>query len=41
MRFGVKDAPQMQQMTIDTIELNVPIDDARFRMPEAKEGAAR
>ena len=30
---GAKGAPQRQKMTFTKIELNVPIDDARFRMP--------
>jgi outer membrane lipoprotein-sorting protein len=29
-------SPQSQKMTIEKIELNVPIDDARFKMPEVK-----
>lgn len=33
---GQKGNPQRQKMTIDKIEINVPIDDARFKMPEVK-----
>jgi outer membrane lipoprotein-sorting protein len=31
---GQKGAPQRQKMTIEKIEINVPIDDARFKMPK-------
>jgi outer membrane lipoprotein-sorting protein len=31
---GQKGAPQRQKMTIEKIEVNVPIDDARFKMPK-------
>ena len=31
---GQKGHPQRQKMTIEKIEVNVPIDDARFRMPK-------
>ncbi len=33
MESGPRGAPQRMRMTIDKIELNVPIDDARFAMP--------
>ena len=33
---GAKGQPQKQTITVDKIELNLPIDDARFTMPEAK-----
>jgi outer membrane lipoprotein-sorting protein len=33
---GAKGSPQKQKITIDKIEVNVPIDDARFVMPEVK-----
>jgi outer membrane lipoprotein-sorting protein len=33
---GQKGSPQRQKLTIEKIELNVPIDDARFKMPQAK-----
>jgi outer membrane lipoprotein-sorting protein len=33
---GPKGSVQRQKMTIHTIEVNVPIDDARFRMPTVK-----
>lgn len=33
---GQKGAPQRQKIVVEKIELNVPIDDARFKMPEAK-----
>lgn len=33
MESGPRGAPQRMRMTIDRIELNVPIDDARFAMP--------
>ena len=32
---GAKGQPQKQTITVDKIELNLPIDDARFKMPEA------
>jgi len=31
---GAKGAPMRQKLTIEKIELNVPIDDARFKMPK-------
>lgn len=33
---GQKGSPQRQKITVEKIELNVPIDDARFKMPEGK-----
>jgi hypothetical protein len=36
MESGPKGVPQRQKMTAEKIEVNVPIDDARFKMPEAK-----
>jgi len=36
IQIGAKDHPEKQNMTFDKIEVNVPIDDARFRMPEVK-----
>jgi outer membrane lipoprotein-sorting protein len=33
---GVKGSPQKQKMTIEKVEINPPIDDARFKMPEVK-----
>lgn len=33
---GAKGQPQRQKMVIDKIELNVPIEDARFKMPDVK-----
>jgi outer membrane lipoprotein-sorting protein len=33
---GQKGSPQRQKITVEKIELNVPIDDARFKMPEVK-----
>jgi hypothetical protein len=33
---GTKGSPQKQTITIDKIELNPPIDDNRFKMPEVK-----
>ena len=33
---GAKGQPQKQTITIEKVELDVPIDDARFKMPEAK-----
>lgn len=33
MESGPRGAPERMRMTIDKIELNVPIDDARFQMP--------
>jgi outer membrane lipoprotein-sorting protein len=34
METGIKGVPQRQRMTVQRIELNVPIDDSRFAMPE-------
>jgi hypothetical protein len=36
LESGPKGSPQRQKMTAEKIEVNVPLDDARFRMPEAK-----
>ena len=36
---GAKGSPQKQKLTIDKIEVNVPIDDTRFVMPEVKKEA--
>ena len=33
---GQKGNPQRQKLVVEKIELNVPIDDARFKMPEVK-----
>jgi outer membrane lipoprotein-sorting protein len=33
---GQKGSPQRQKLMVEKIELNVPIDDARFKMPEVK-----
>lgn len=33
---GVKGSPQRQKLVIEKLELNVPIDDTRFKMPEVK-----
>jgi outer membrane lipoprotein-sorting protein len=33
---GAKGRPNRQKLTIETIEINIPIDDARFKMPAAK-----
>ena len=33
---GAKGQAQKQTITVDKIELNIPLDDARFKMPEAK-----
>ena len=33
---GQKGSPQKMKMTVDRIELNVPIDDAPFKMPVVK-----
>jgi hypothetical protein len=30
---SIKGSPQVQKLTIDKIELNVPLDDASFKMP--------
>lgn len=38
VRSGVKDAPdQQQKLTIDKVDLNVPLDPALFHMPAAEE----
>ena len=34
MESGQKGSPQKMRMTIQKIEVNVPVDDARFRMPK-------
>jgi outer membrane lipoprotein-sorting protein len=36
MESSQKGAPQKQRMTIKKVEVNVPIDDARFKMPAAR-----
>lgn len=36
LESGQKGSPQKMKMTIEKIELNVPIDDARFKMPVVK-----
>jgi outer membrane lipoprotein-sorting protein len=36
MESGQKGSPQKMKMTIQKVELNVPLDDARFKMPVAK-----
>jgi outer membrane lipoprotein-sorting protein len=36
LESGQKGSPQKMKMTIQKIELNVPIDDARFKMPVVK-----
>jgi outer membrane lipoprotein-sorting protein len=36
LESGQKGAPQKMKMTIQKIELNVPLDDARFKMPVVK-----
>jgi outer membrane lipoprotein-sorting protein len=36
MEGGQKGVPQRQKMTIQKVELNVPIEDARFKMPGLK-----
>jgi hypothetical protein len=33
---GAKGQPQRQTITVDKIELDVPLDDARFKVPEVK-----
>jgi len=33
---GIKGNPQRQKLTIDKVEINVPLDAARFKMPEKK-----
>lgn len=39
---GPKGNPQQRQkITVEKIELNVPLDDARFKMPEAKDPAKK
>ena len=32
---GVKGQPEKQKLTLENVELNVPIDDSRFAMPPA------
>jgi hypothetical protein len=36
IQLGAKGQAQKQTITVDKIELNIPLDDARFKMPEAK-----
>jgi hypothetical protein len=38
MESGQKGIPQRQRMQLSKIEVNVPIDDARFRMPGGRGG---
>jgi hypothetical protein len=33
---GAKGSPQRQKLVIEKIEINVPIDDTRFKMPDVK-----
>jgi hypothetical protein len=33
---GAKGSPQRQKLVVEKIEINVPIDDARFKMPDVK-----
>jgi hypothetical protein len=33
---GAKGSPQRQKLVIEKVEINVPIDDARFKMPDVK-----
>jgi len=40
MEQGVKGSPQKQRLSFSKIELNVPLDDARFAMPGAAPAAA-
>jgi hypothetical protein len=40
LESGVKGRPQKQKITIEKIELDVPIDDGRFTMPTKKEPGA-
>ena len=40
MEVGAKEMPQKQKMTFSKIELNVPLDDARFAVPAGATGAA-
>jgi len=35
MESGVKGSPQKQKLTIEKVELNVPVDDSVFKMPAA------
>jgi outer membrane lipoprotein-sorting protein len=37
---SVKGTPEKQRITADKIELNVPVDDSRFKMPEVKKEPA-
>lgn len=37
---GPKGSPQRQKIVLETIEVNVPLDDARFKMPAKKEAPA-
>lgn len=39
MQMGAKGSPQKQTIAIEKIELNVPVDDARFAMPPPKPAA--
>jgi hypothetical protein len=41
LETGVRDSPQRQKMTVAKVELNVPIDDGRFRPPAKKSGAGQ
>ena len=34
-KAGIKGSPQREKYTIDKVELNVPVDDASFKMPAA------
>lgn len=41
MESGTKGGPQRQKLTAEKIEVNVPLDDARFKMPEVKKDEAK
>ena len=36
MEMGAKGRPEKQKMTIEKVEINPTIDDAKFKMPEKK-----
>jgi len=36
MEAGLKGSPQKQKIVIEKVELNVPMEDSRFKMPEVK-----
>lgn len=41
LETGIKGSPQKQKITIEKVEINPPLDEARFKMPEVKKPEAK